>query len=131
MYPARPSPRWQISLDSTATSPQIAEENTDQRESPIRAARGWAKRPRRRRSTQAPFAVLELSSKCLGLSDRRCLSLNRLGIGRQWRQEMPGPHYDRGLLLSPAKRNQHVELWEVEKFGADSFGDPHYVSIYG
>jgi hypothetical protein len=33
------------------------------------------------------------------------------------------PRYDRDLLLSPAKRNQIVELWEVEKFGRDSFGD--------
>jgi hypothetical protein len=34
------------------------------------------------------------------------------------------PRYDRDFLLSPAKRNQIVELWEVEKFGRDSFGDP-------
>jgi hypothetical protein len=40
-------------------------------------------------------------------------------------------HYDRDFLLSPGKRNQVMELWEVEKFGADSFGDPDYVSIYG
>ena len=33
-------------------------------------------------------------------------------------------------MLSPAKRNQIMELWEIEKFGADSFGDPNYVSIY-
>jgi hypothetical protein len=41
------------------------------------------------------------------------------------------PHYDREFLLSPAKRNQIVELWEVEKFGRDSFGDPNAVSLYG
>src|SRR5215831_3097576 len=40
-------------------------------------------------------------------------------------------HYDRDFLLSPGKRNQMMALWEVEKFGADSFGDPDYVSIYG
>ena len=40
-------------------------------------------------------------------------------------------HYDRDFLLSPGKRNQVMELWEVEKFGTDSFGDPDYVSIYG
>jgi hypothetical protein len=34
-------------------------------------------------------------------------------------------------LLDPGKRNQMMALWEVEKFGADSFGDPDYVSIYG
>jgi hypothetical protein len=29
--------------------------------------------------------------------------------------------YDRDLLLSPEKRNQVVELWEVEKYGRDCF----------
>ena len=42
-----------------------------------------------------------------------------------------GPRYDRDFLLSPAKREQIVELWEVEKFGRDSFGDPDAVSLYG
>ncbi len=41
------------------------------------------------------------------------------------------PRYDRDFLLSPAKRNQVVELWEVEKFGRDSFGDPDAVALYG
>jgi hypothetical protein len=41
------------------------------------------------------------------------------------------PRYDRDFLLSPAKRNQIVELWEVERFGRDSFGDPTAVSLYG
>jgi hypothetical protein len=41
------------------------------------------------------------------------------------------PHYDRDFLPSPAKPNQIVELWEVEKFGRDSFGDPDAVSLYG
>ncbi len=41
------------------------------------------------------------------------------------------PLYDRDFLLSSAKRNQLVELWEVEKFGRDSFGDPDAVSLYG
>ena len=40
-------------------------------------------------------------------------------------------HYDRDFLLSPGKRNQEMALWEVEKFGIDSFGDPDYVSLYG
>jgi hypothetical protein len=39
--------------------------------------------------------------------------------------------YDRDFLLSPEKRNQVIELWEVEKFGRDSFGDPDAVSLYG
>ena len=41
------------------------------------------------------------------------------------------PHYDRDFLLSPSKRNQIIELWEVEQFGRDSFGDPSAVSLYG
>ena len=40
-------------------------------------------------------------------------------------------HYDRDFLLSAGKRNQIMALWEVEKFGTDSFGDQDYVSIYG
>ena len=42
-----------------------------------------------------------------------------------------GRRYDRAFLLSPEKRNQVMELWEVQKFGADSFSDPDYVCIYG
>jgi len=41
------------------------------------------------------------------------------------------PTYDRGLLLGGAKRNAVLELWEVERYGADSYGEPDYVSIYG
>ena len=33
--------------------------------------------------------------------------------------------------MSPAKRNQIIELWEIEKFGRDSFGDPDAISLYG
>jgi len=39
--------------------------------------------------------------------------------------------YDRGLLLHGAKRNSVLELWEVERYGTESYGDPDYVSIYG
>ena len=39
--------------------------------------------------------------------------------------------YDRAFLLSDGKRNQVVELWEVQQFGIDSFADPEYVCIYG
>jgi hypothetical protein len=39
--------------------------------------------------------------------------------------------YDRDFLLSPEKRNQFVELWEVEKYGRDCFGDPNHVHLYG
>lgn len=38
--------------------------------------------------------------------------------------------YDRGLLLGP-KRNELLELWEVERYGRDSFGDADYVRVYG
>jgi hypothetical protein len=42
-----------------------------------------------------------------------------------------GRKYDRDFLLSAEKRNQLMELWELQKFGADSFCDPNYVCIYG
>src|SRR5262245_60389606 len=35
--------------------------------------------------------------------------------------ERSEPKYDRDFLLSPAKRNELLELWEVEKFGRDCF----------
>src|SRR5262245_2951529 len=38
--------------------------------------------------------------------------------------------YDRRLLLGD-KRNELLDLWEVQQYGRDSFGDPDYVSIYG
>src|SRR5216684_1722175 len=39
--------------------------------------------------------------------------------------------YERAFLLSPEKRNQVMELWEVQKYGADSFSDSDYVCIFG
>jgi len=39
--------------------------------------------------------------------------------------------YDRHLLLLGPKRYQVLELWEVERYGADSFGDPDYVALFG
>jgi hypothetical protein len=38
--------------------------------------------------------------------------------------------YDRDFLLSSEKRNQVVELWEVEKYGRDCFDDPNHVHLY-
>jgi hypothetical protein len=35
------------------------------------------------------------------------------------------------LPAEPPKRNQVLDLWEVEQFGRDSFDDPDYLSIYG
>ena len=42
-----------------------------------------------------------------------------------------GRKYHRDFLLSPEKRNQLIELWEVEKYGRDCFGDPDDVHLYG
>ena len=42
-----------------------------------------------------------------------------------------GPMYDRELLLGGAKCNAVLELWEVQRYGNDSYGDIDYVSIYG
>lgn len=42
-----------------------------------------------------------------------------------------GHRYDRAFLLSDRKRNLVMELWEIQKYGLDSFSDPQYVSIYG
>jgi len=39
--------------------------------------------------------------------------------------------YDRELLLLGAKRNAVLKLWEVERYGSDSYGDTAHVSIYG
>ena len=39
--------------------------------------------------------------------------------------------FDRNFLLSLEKRNQLIELWEVEKYGRDCFGDPDHVRLYG
>lgn len=39
--------------------------------------------------------------------------------------------YNRDFLLSSEKRNQLIELWEVEKYGSDCFGDPDHVHLYG
>ena len=39
--------------------------------------------------------------------------------------------YDRQLLLLGPKRNSVLELWEIHRYGIDSYGDPDYVSIYG
>lgn len=39
--------------------------------------------------------------------------------------------HDRELLLFGPKRNQVLALWEVQRYGSDSYGDEDYVSIYG
>ena len=47
----------------------------------------------------------------------------------QWLRN--GSVYDRAFLLSPEKRNQVMELWEVHRYGLDSFADANYVHLYG
>ena len=41
------------------------------------------------------------------------------------------PVYDRELLLLGAKRNAVLDLWEVQRYGSDSYSDADYISIYG
>jgi hypothetical protein len=41
------------------------------------------------------------------------------------------PMYDRELLLDGVRRDAVLELWEVQRYGSDSFGDADYVSVYG
>jgi len=39
--------------------------------------------------------------------------------------------HDRALLLYGCKRNEVLNLAEIEQYGLDSFADADYVSIYG
>jgi hypothetical protein len=39
--------------------------------------------------------------------------------------------YDRTFLLSEEKRNQVMELWEIQRYGIDSYSDADYVCVYG
>src|SRR5262245_52410247 len=39
--------------------------------------------------------------------------------------------YDWTLLLHGPKRDEALTLAEVRRYGADSFGDPDYIKIYG
>lgn len=39
--------------------------------------------------------------------------------------------YDRAFLLSEEKRNQVMQLWEIQKYGSDSYADADYVCVYG
>ena len=42
-----------------------------------------------------------------------------------------GDAYDRQLLLLGPKRDVVLDLWEVQRYGSQSYGDADYVSIYG
>jgi hypothetical protein len=42
-----------------------------------------------------------------------------------------GERYDRAYLLHGAKRNEILTLDEVRRYGADSFSDDDYLSLYG
>jgi len=39
--------------------------------------------------------------------------------------------YDRALLLHGSKRNEVLNLTEIEQYGLDSYADADYISIYG
>jgi hypothetical protein len=41
------------------------------------------------------------------------------------------PTYDRRLMLFGAKRDEVLRLWEVRRYGRDSYGDPDYLRLYG
>ena len=43
----------------------------------------------------------------------------------------PTPIYDRQPVLFGAKREAVLELWEVQRYGTDSFGDANHVSLFG
>jgi hypothetical protein len=57
------------------------------------------------------------------------------GATREWKTatavKRHQPIYDRALLLYGHKRNKVLSLHEVRQYGADSFSDPDYVSLYG
>lgn len=52
-------------------------------------------------------------------------------MGDQENEQRDGGVYDRGLLLGREKRNHEMELWEVQRYGLDSYGDADYVHLYG
>jgi len=39
--------------------------------------------------------------------------------------------YDRAFLLSEEKRNHVMQLWEIQKYGVDSYADADYLCVYG
>ena len=43
----------------------------------------------------------------------------------------PGSRFDRRLLLFGIRRDQVLQLREVQRYGRDSYGDADYVSMYG
>src|SRR5215831_1178727 len=87
------------------------------------------------RWVRVPFAGIGLTQRDVRcLVDGRPIRLQTAHMGGEMVDGAPSeqrPRYDRDFLLSPAKRNQIVDLWEVEKFGRDSFGDPDAVTLYG
>lgn len=50
---------------------------------------------------------------------------------RNLNPDEPSFRYDRAFLLSESKRNDVLELSEIQRYGRDSYGDPDYVSVYG
>jgi hypothetical protein len=61
----------------------------------------------------------------------RCMAGAALGHGGVRRGRSVTDRYDRALLLSGPKRDVVLGLWEVQRYGLDSYGDENYVSLYG
>jgi hypothetical protein len=62
------------------------------------------------------------------------LDANCVRKGNEMEEQQPGRQdgtYDRTFLLSQEKRNHVMELWEVQRYGRDSYGDADYVRLYG
>jgi hypothetical protein len=72
-------------------------------------------------------AILPGAHGCRGAPSRR---IEPAGAHRR-QSGLRVPRHDRTYLLSEGKRNDVLALWEVERYGRDSFGDPDYVSVYG
>jgi predicted aconitase with swiveling domain len=76
----------------------------------------------------ATIPVVALDTEAYGsISDGMAVDVH---ANRDEATVVPSRH-DRGLLLAGVKRDAMLELWEVQRYGADSFGDADYVSVYG
>jgi len=61
----------------------------------------------------------------------RAAARSRSQRSRLRARDKESPAYDRDFLLLGSKRNCVLTLDEVERYGVESYGDAHYVSIYG
>ena len=65
-----------------------------------------------------------------GFAFRQEVHLAVATAGPQSSEPSEARRYDRDLLLG-SKRNELLELWEIEQYGRDSFGDADWVCVYG